>query len=138
MKTILLLTTLSLFAFAASAQQEVWDASHNVKGYINKDGTVHDPLHNLRCTFQQGGRILDVHGSTIGYIVNEYELQDASHTIKGYIHQNGIVENAAHTQIGRINIDGSGPVKDGAGNVIGYLDSTEPMWAAAYFFLLHY
>lgn len=138
MKTILLAATLSIFALGADAQQEVRDANHNVKGYINKDGSVQDKDHHTLCNFKQGGQILGVHGNTLGYIVNEYELQDKDHKTKGFIQQTGVVEDDKHKKIAKISTSGSGPVVDANDAVLGYIDSAEPMWAAAYFFLLKY
>ena len=138
MKTILLVTTLSIFAFSASAQQEVWDADHNLKGYINKDGSVQDKNKKTLCSFTQNGQIVGAKGNTLGYIINDYELQDKDHKTKGYIQRTGIVENENHQMIARISRDGKGAVMDANNKIVGFLDSTEPMWAAAYFFLLKY
>ncbi len=138
MKTILLVAALSIAGMTAHAQDEVWDASHNLKGYITKDGTIQDEHRNTLVQFHQSGQMTDVHSNTVGYIINDYELQDASHTTVGYILNNGNVEDEHHQLIGKINPEGTGPVKDQHSNVIGYIASTEPMWAAAYFFLLRY
>lgn len=138
MKTFILAAALCVGGFAANAQQEVRDASGTIKGYINKDGSVHNASHVTVCRFLQDGRILSPTSTVLGYIVRDYELQDAAHVTKGYIHNTGIVEDEHHNLIGKIRVEGDGPVKDNNDNVIGYIDGTEPMWAAAYFFLLHY
>ena len=138
MKTTLLAATLSLFAFAAQAQLEISDANHNLKGYFRKDGTVLDKNQKTLCQFHQGGRITDAQSNVLGYIVNEYEIQDKNHKTQAYIFPDGKVENAKHELIGRIRKDGNGPVVDASDKVIGYITTIEPMWAAAYFFMLKY
>lgn len=138
MKTLILIAALCIGGISASAQQEVRDAGGTIKGYINKDGTVHNASHVTICQFLQDGRIVNPSATTLGYIINDYELRDASNTLKGYIHNDGTVENEHHSLIGKVRREGDGPVKDANDVVIGYVDGTEPMWAAAYFFLLHY
>lgn len=139
MKTFILAAALCIGGFAANAQQEVRDASGTLKGYINKDGSVHNASHVTVCRFLQDGRIISPTATVLGYIKDDHELQDASHVIKAYINTaTGIVEDEHHTLLGKVRREGDGPVKDNHDNIIGYVDGTEPMWAAAYFFLLHY
>lgn len=145
MKKFFVAIAFSAIASIAGAQQsleavrnQVHDANHNIKGYINRDGSVQDQNKRTLCSFQQNGTIVDAKANPIGYIINETELQDKNHKTVAYITREGNIENEKHERIGHIDNSGSGPVTDHRNTTIGYITKIEPMWAAAYFFLLKY
>jgi hypothetical protein len=138
MKSILFILGFGLIASVAGAQ-EIRDAKNNIVAYIDPQATsLLDKEKNTLCTFQQDGRIVDTKANTLGFIVNEYELQDKNHKTVGFITRDGMVQNSQHAAMGRINVSGSGPVTDNNSAVIGYINRVEPMWAAAYFYVLKF
>jgi len=132
MKNLLLIIGFTCIAGAASAQ-EVLDAKHNVVAYITR-ATIMDKNHTVLYTFNGDGRIVDPQANTVGFLLNNTEMQNKDHVTVGYITFEGQVQDRNHQSIGSINY-ATGPIIKN-GNVIATMTNVEPMWAAAYFFLL--
>ncbi len=135
MKKILVILGFSCFALVADAQR-VLDANRNLKGFIERDGTLQDKNQAVLYTINPNGdgKIFDAKNRLAGFLINEHEMQDKEHKTVAFIMPNGNIENAKHERIGRIDAS-TGPVTDARNNIIGYIERTEPMWAACYFFL---
>lgn len=135
MKKLLLIPILFLSTIAVKAQN-IQDANQNIVAYITKQGVLQDKDKKTICTFRHDGKIVDAQSNAVGYIINEYELQDKNHKTVGYILRNGTLEDSQHKVIAHINISGSGPITDNDNKTIAYIDTIEPMWAAAYMLIL--
>ncbi len=137
MKKILFSLVLCGMAGMAGAQQ-VYDANHQLKGYITKDGQVQAKDGTTLASFAIDGRIIDPKGTTLGYMVQGHEMQDKDHKTVGYFLRDCTVQDADHKLIARIDRSGTGAVSNADGKPIGYIDTIEPSRTAAYFFLLKY
>jgi len=135
MKQFLIIPVVILSSVVAKAQS-VQDANKNTIAYITTNGELQDKDKKTVCTFRQDGKIVDTRANTVGYIVNEYELQDKARKTIAYILRDGTVEDSNHKVIAHISTSGSGPITDNANKTIAYIDTIEPMWAAAYLFVL--
>ena len=119
------------------------DSRHNLIGYVHA-GSIVDQNNKFLGQFKYENQeisILDSHHKTIGYIVKGTEIQDANHNTTGYVSfdktdYSAIVKNAQNATVGLIKSDGT--VENASHSVVGYAVKTEPMWAAAYYFLLKF
>lgn len=135
MKQFLIIPAIFLTSLSVNAQS-VQDANKNTIAYITKNGELQDLDKKTVCTFRQDGKIVDAKAKTVGYIINEYELQDKDRKTKGFILRDGTVQDSNHKVIAHISNSGSGPITDDANKTIAYIDTIEPMWAAAYLFMI--
>lgn len=140
MKKFMFILGFSFLAGTALHAQEIKDANHQTKAYIKFEDNAQllDKNKNLLCSFTQDGKILSPDLRVIGYIMNEYELMDKDRKTVGFILPDGTVQKADHSSLGHIAKNGYGAVVDNMNHTIGYIERIEPMWAAAYFFLLKY
>ncbi len=155
MKKLLLIMSFCCAVNIAQAQSThfLQDASHNPVGYFQADGTILDASSVFKgqikrdptappSTFRQ--IVLDGHRSVIGYINNNTEFQNASHTTIGYIRRGAdfqlIIEDASHNVVGYVNneVTRGGTVENASHTVVGYKVKAEPINAAAYFFMYHF
>lgn len=139
MKKILFILGISAGLATAANAQEIQDAKRNTKAYVDPSNhTLMDKNKKLLCTFEEDGKILDTKSRIIGYIDGGHELRDKNKNLVGYIMLDGTIQKADRSLMGKVSSTGSGPVLDNMNNVVGHVRNIEPMWAAAYFFLLNY
>lgn len=138
MKKLLFIFALSCVINSAIAQQPVYDAQHQLKGYIDKDGTVSDKNKNALCIIRLDQGVTDTKGNTMYYIIDEHEIQDKNHKTVAFMLRDGTVQDAQHNIIGHVSQKLTGPVVNGTGDVVGYVDQTEPLRTAMFFFVLKY
>lgn len=134
MKNILFIIGLTFLASFTQAQ-EVKDVKRNTIAYITRS-TIQNSEKQTLCVFQPDGRIVDGKANTIGYLVNNAELQDKDRKTVAYIQFDGTVQDANKQKIGSI-MYATGPVISN-GTVIATMENVEPTWAAAYFFLFRF
>lgn len=136
MKRILLFVCLSAFTATAMAQR-IENKDHVLLATVDYDNTSFVNTSGATiCKFFQDGRITDGHSNTLGYIVDEYELQDADHNVVAYYKRNGEIEDSDHNVIGNVAFGSTATFTHSTHGVLGYAQKAEPVWAAAYFFVI--
>lgn len=133
LRNILLLAVMIAGCSWAASAQTLRDASYNIVGKINPNGTVRNGDYGAVGFFNNDGTIANAKNKTVGRIDNKMQIFDNHDDRLGFINADGTVCDGEGDKLGTIDVK-SGKVTDEDGEVLGYANGISIQRVAAYYF----